>query len=123
MYLENKEGHFKLINTTIDTIIGNYDKSDKSGDLQKDVLITHPLGHRLVKSIVHGYQNYNGDAKDFYGEIIEKIYEFIIKELSILLNTKAIFIIIALIESTQYADQVKMVIISNLIFIFRLFKK
>ena len=87
-------------------MIDNYNKSNKASDLEHNVLITHPQGHRLVKNIVTGYQNYNGEAKAFYDEIIEKIYEFCIKELPILLQTKAIFVIIALIENTEYKDQV-----------------
>jgi len=102
----NRENSFELVTTTVDTIINNYNKSDKSKDLEKNVLISHPSGHRLVKSLIAGYQNYAGEAKEFYGEIIEKLFEFVIKELSILLQTKAIFVVIALIEQTEYKDQI-----------------
>jgi len=102
----NRENSFELITTAVDTIIDNYNKSDKAKDLEHNVLISHPSGHRLVKSLISGYQKYAGEAKEFYDELIEKIFEFAIKELAILLQTKAIFVIIALIENTDYKDQV-----------------
>jgi len=109
----NRENSFELITTAVDTIIDNYNKSDKAKDLEHNVLISHPNGHRLVKSLISGYQKYSGEAKQFYDELIEKIFEFAIKELSILLQTKAIFVIIALIENTDYKDQLVQEINSN----------
>lgn len=104
--LGNREDHFPLIDTTIDTIIENYNNSDKSKDLEHNVLISHPVGHRLVKSLIAGYSKYEGEAKQYYSDILEKIVEFAIKELPILLQTKAIFVVIALVENTDYKDQV-----------------
>ena len=106
IHSDNLESYFELIKTTITTIIDNYNKSDKSKDLQHKVLISHPNGHRLVKNLITDYKDFDGEAKDFYGEIIEEIYELVIKELAILLQTRAIFVVIALIENTDYKDQV-----------------
>jgi len=48
----------------------------------------------------------SGKAKDFYQLKIDELYELIFRELAVLINTKAIFIIIAFIEFTDYKDQI-----------------
>lgn len=83
-------------------MIENY-KSNPQKD-QKDSIICHPLGHRFVKSLVIDYQTFRSIPE--YEELIEKLYELVQTELAVLIQTKAIFVIIAFIENTDYKEQV-----------------
>jgi hypothetical protein len=102
----NLESYYSLGTRAVKAILENYSANSKSKDTEKDLLICHPVGHRFVKSLVIDYPQYQ--AIPAYTEMIEKIYELIQTELAVLIGTKAIFVIIAFIEHTDFKDQVNL---------------
>mmetsp|Transcript_37253 Transcript_37253/g.33436 ORF Transcript_37253/g.33436 Transcript_37253/m.33436 type:complete len:99 (+) Transcript_37253:886-1182(+) len=62
-------------------------------------------GHRFVKSFITEFEKYNGEATDLYKEVLDGIYELCVKEIAILLPTKAIFIIVGFMEQPDYKEQ------------------
>jgi hypothetical protein len=107
IFLESREDYYEFVKSTIGFIIENYNNADKTKDLETNIILCHNTGHRFVKNLILEYQNYQNESQPLYFEMIEKIYELIQKDLPLFLQTKAIFIIIAFIEFTDYKEQVK----------------
>lgn len=105
--LDNQQSNLEFVQKVHDVILENYHSNRNSKDLEKDVIICHPIGHRFVKSLVIEYQNYQNLTDASYHDQIEKLYQLLEKEFPSLLPTKAIFIVIAFLEFTRYKDQVK----------------
>jgi hypothetical protein len=109
LILDSYKDYYPLAKSAVTTVIENYKKNPQKD--QKDSIICHPLGHRFVKSLVIDYQTFHGIQE--YDEIIESLYELVQTELAVLIQTKAIFVIIAFIENTEYKDQVSFSILCN----------
>jgi hypothetical protein len=105
-FVESREDYYEFVKSTIGTIVDDYNNADKTKDLEANVILCHNTGHRFVKSLILEYQNYQNETQPLYFEMVEKIYELVQQDLPLLLQTKAIFIIIAFIEFTDYKDQV-----------------
>lgn len=101
----NYEQNFPFVETIINEVISDYDTCSKAGK-ENEALITHPVAHRLVKSFVIDYSTCPEDAKAFYQQNLQSLFDLIVKESAVLINTKAIFIIIAFIEFTDFKDEV-----------------
>jgi len=95
-----------FITSVISKVLTDYKEHSKSGKVQEECLLGHAVTHRLVKSFVIEFGNYTGGQKDYYQGKIDELFELVFKELAVLVNTKAIFIIIAFIEFTDYKDQI-----------------
>ena len=101
-----------FVTTIVSKIISDYkDRAGKKNqqkkeEEQEEQLISHAITHRFVKTFVIEYANYSGPHKEFYQAKIDELYEFILKELAVLINTKAVFVVIAFVEFTDYKDQV-----------------
>jgi hypothetical protein len=106
LILDNREDQLNFVQSLFDTIMENYNSHHKTKNLEKDVIICHPIGHRFVKNLVVDYQNYQNLPDMAYHQQIEKLYQLLEKELPVLLPTKAIFVVIAFIEFTSFKDQV-----------------
>ena len=105
------EDLFLFVTSIVNKIITDYKergakKNVEKKEEQEEQLISHAITHRFVKTFVIEYANYSGPHKEFYQAKIDDLYEFILKELAVLINTKAVFVVIALVEFTHYKDQV-----------------
>jgi len=98
--------HHDFVTSVITKIITDFKEHAKKKSSEGEALISHSTTHRLIKSFVIDFANSSGKAKDFYQLKIDELYELIFRELAVLINTKAIFIIIAFIEFTDYKDQI-----------------
>lgn len=76
-------------------------------EINKKYLITHPDANRVIKNIIRlSNETKNEESKVFLENKIEIIYEFLSKNLTLYLKTRLIFLIIALIENTNYKEVV-----------------
>jgi hypothetical protein len=116
-FLDNREDYYEFVRNAINVVVENYNNTDKSKDLEANLIICHNTGHRFIKSLIIEYQNYQNDTQPLYFELVEKIYEIVQQDLSLLIQTKAIFIIIAFIEFTDYKDQVRLTLIELILFL------
>jgi len=94
-----------LVASVVNTIITDYREHANAANTNNTLLICHQFTHRMIKSFVIECASYTGPAKEFYLNRINEIYELVLEELGVLVNTRAIFIIIAFIEFTDCKEQ------------------
>ena len=118
--VRNNSAQFSFVEKVIDVIAKDYRKVAKDNQ-ESQALLTHPITHRLVKSFVIESGSCPEDSRSFYTKNLQKILEIILQETAVLINTKAIFIIIAFIEFTEFKDEVFLISTANN-FLFRCFR-
>lgn len=87
--------------------------------INENYLITHPDANRVLKSLIRlSNETKIEEAKAYLENKNEIIYEFLMKNLVLYIKTRLIFLVIALIENTNYKEAVFI-----FIFYFLFFKK
>lgn len=88
-------------------------------EINKKYLITHPDANRVLKCIIRLSNETKCEAaKSFLEGKVEAIYEFLAKNMLLYLKTRLIFLVIALIENTNYKEAVNYYINYNINFIY-----
>lgn len=75
--------------------------------INENYLITHPDANRVLKSLIRlSNETKIEDAKAYLDNKNEMIYEFLMKNLVLYIKTRLIFLVISLIENTNYKEAV-----------------
>lgn len=90
----------RILTSNTEKNLGN-DEIDIDG-----TLITNPFTQRLVKKFVQSFDEAIADEKEKLEKKIEKFVEVLLDNLSQVVKTKAVFVILALIEHTSYSEKV-----------------
>ncbi len=72
-----------------------------------DSLIVHIDANKILKNIIRIYEELDPKAKDLISEKLDSIVNEIISNILFIVSTKGIYIVISLIENTNYKDMVK----------------
>lgn len=96
----------EFIDSVKNLISKNYYNSEKNENMEKEIILCNPVGHRFVKSFVTEYEKYEGEAGETYKELLDTLYEICVKEMALILPTRGIFVVIGFLESSEYKDQV-----------------
>jgi len=67
-------------------------------------------GHRLVKKIVQSIKTSSESNQKHLESFIEKLIQLILKHLNDFLESKGIFIIIAILENTEYKESLLLIL-------------
>ena len=68
------------------------------------IILAHPAGHRFWKMLLLRQSDFKGI--DFYDAMVKKVFGFIKRNLRLLINTRAVFIVLGFIEFTDYKEKV-----------------
>ena len=78
------------------------------GNLSKSAFVTNAYTHRMVKKFIQGFMNVaEKDVKKDLELKIKKFVKVLLGNLEVLIKTRAVFILIGLIENTKYAKKIK----------------
>lgn len=84
----------------ISKIIFGYIAEEFRDDKKEDLFIIDPNGQRLVKSMIQNLNISSPKNKNMIENCISEFIELIEKRIEFFMNTKAIFILISIIESS-----------------------
>lgn len=106
------EEHSNFVEKTFECFEGEMENGFTTTDpeeINQKYLTTHPDANRVLKCMIRIMNETKCEAaKSYFEGKIEKIYQFISKNLVLYLRTRLIFLAIALIENTSYKDAVKL---------------
>ena len=82
-------------------------ETNDPAEINKKYLLAHPDANRVLKCIIRLSNETKCEAaKTFLEAKVESIYEFVAKNLLLYVKTRLIFLVIALIENTNYKEAV-----------------
>lgn len=82
-------------------------QSNDPDEINKKYLLAHPDANRVLKCIIRlSNETKSESAKNFLEGKIEAIYEFLAKNLLLYVTTRLIFLVIAMIENTNFKEAV-----------------
>lgn len=114
-YFMKSEQHKQSIQLFIDYVVENTKENLEAGDktdLNKSLVISHPFTHRMVlsaqqvKKFIQGFSTAPEELKADYEQMIEQLVQLLVDNLSVLLETRSVFVYVALMENTSYSKRV-----------------
>lgn len=107
---DDKNEDFLLkISKTIFSYIAEEFRDEK----KEDLFIIDPNGQRLVKSMIQNLSISAPKNKNMIENCISEFIELIEKRIEFFMNTKAIFILISIIESSEQKERLRSIILKS----------
>jgi hypothetical protein len=95
----------KFVNVLIQNVNDNLELEDAE-EMGKKLLLNHPFTQRMVKKFIQSFSNASEEFKTKLEEMIEDLVQLLLDNLSTLIETRTVFIYVALIENTSYGLKV-----------------
>lgn len=95
----------KFVNILVQNVQDNMELEDPE-EIGKKLLLNHPFTQRMVKKFIQSFSSASDEYKTELEGMIEGLVQQLIDNLSTLIETRTVFIYVALIENTSYASKV-----------------
>lgn len=100
-----KESVQKFINMLVENVTENLELEDPE-EIGKKLLLNHPFTQRLVKKFIQSFSSTSDEYKTELEANIEGLVQLLLDNLATLIETRTVFIYIALIENTSFGPKV-----------------